>query len=443
VEANPKRGVRAARRAPAAKSEPLGEDLAKAFKDEGPAILATLIRQVGDFSLAEDALQDAFAAAVATWPRDGVPASPGAWITTTARRKAIDRLRRERGLADRIERLAILAARDTSATGPDPATEVTADVTEEHTIGDDRLRLLFTCCHPALALDARVALTVKSLGGLSTAEVARAFLVSEPTMYQRLTRAKRKIAAARIPYRVPPAELLPERRDGVLAVIYLVFNEGYAATDGDRLVRGELCGEAIRLGRLLVNLLPGDPEALGLLALMLLQDSRRVARVDERGEYVPLDGQDRALWDQGRIAEGTHALDQAIAARGGGRADFYQLQAAIAALHATATDAAATDWVEIATLYAELDRRSPSPVIRVNRAAALAFAGAPEAGLELVRPLLEDARLSSYAPLHAAHAELLRRTGATDAAAAAYDRAIAATGNAVQRAELQRRRAAV
>jgi RNA polymerase sigma-70 factor, ECF subfamily len=414
--------------------------IARAFKDEGPAILATLIRQVGDFSLAEDALQDAFAAAVATWPRDGVPASPGAWITTTARRKAIDRLRRERGLADRIERLAVLAARDTSTTGSDPKTEVDGDVTEEHAIADDRLRLIFTCCHPALALEARVALTVKSLGGLTTAEVARAFLVSEPTMYQRLTRAKRKIAAARIPYRVPPAEVLPERRDGVLAVVYLVFNEGYAATDGDRLVRGELCGEAIRLGRLLVNLLPGDPEVLGLLALMLLQDARRDARVDAHGEYIALDRQERTLWDQGRIAEGTHALDQAIAARTPGP---YQLQAAIAALHATATDAAATDWVEIAALYAELDRRSPSPVIRINRAAALAFAGAPDAGLELVKPLLDDPRLATYAPLHAAHAELLRRTGATDAATAAYDRAIAATTNAVQHAELQRRRAAV
>ncbi|HEV7496004.1 RNA polymerase sigma factor [Baekduia sp.] len=410
--------------------------IARAFKDEGPAILATLIRQVGDFSLAEDALQDAFAAAVATWPRDGVPASPGAWITTTARRKAIDRLRRERGLADRIERLAVLAARETATA----VEEEDDDVPDDGAIADDRLRLLFTCCHPALALDARVALTVKSLGGLTTAEVAHAFLVSEPTMYQRLTRAKRKIAAAHIPYRLPPAELLPERRNGVLAVIYLVFNEGYAASDGDRLVRGELCGEAIRLGRLLVNLLPGDPEVLGLLALMLLQDARRDARVDARGEYVALDRQDRALWDQGRIAEGTHALDQAIAARAPGP---YQLQAAIAALHATATDTAATDWVEIAALYAELDRRSPSPVIRINRAAALAFAGAPEAGLELVAPLLDDPRLDSYAPLHAAHAELLRRTGAADAAAAAYDRAIAATGNAVQRAELERRRAAV
>jgi RNA polymerase sigma-70 factor (ECF subfamily) len=412
--------------------------IARAFRDEGPAILATLIRQVGDFGLAEDALQDAFAAAVATWPRDGVPASPGAWITTTARRKAIDRLRRERGLADRIERLAVLAARETAAAACDD--EEDDEMPDDGAIADDRLRLLFTCCHPALALDARVALTVKSLGGLTTAEVARAFLVSEPTMYQRLTRAKRKIAAAKIPYRVPPAELLPERRDGVLAVIYLVFNEGYAAGDGDRLVRGELCGEAIRLGRLLTNLLPGDPEVLGLLALMLLQDARRGARVDERGEYVALDRQDRTLWDAGRIAEGTHALDEAIAAR---RPGPYQLQAAIAALHATAADAAATDWVEIATLYAELDRRAPSPVIRVNRAAALAFAGAPEAGLALVRPLLDDPRLARYAPLHAAHAELLRRTGAADAATAAYDRAIAATGNAVQRAELQRRRAAV
>jgi RNA polymerase sigma-70 factor (ECF subfamily) len=412
------------------------EAISRAFREEGPAILATLIRQVGDFTLAEDALQDAFAAAIATWPRDGVPERPGAWITTTARRKAIDRLRRERGLADRIARLAVLAARESAATDEDDE----PDDDRGGAIADDRLRLLFTCCHPALALEARVALTVKLLGGLTTAEVARAFLVSEPTMYQRLTRAKRKIAATRIPYRVPPAELLAERRDGVLAVIYLVFNEGYAASGGDRLVRGELCGEAIRLGRLLANLLPDDPEVLGLLALMLLQDARRDARVDERGAYVALDRQDRTRWDAGRIAEGTHALHAAIAGRSPGP---YQLQAAIAALHATAADAAATDWVEIATLYAELDRRAPSPVIRVNRAAALAFAGAPEAGLELVGPLLADPRLATYAPLHAAHAELLRRTGALDAATAAYDRAIAATGNAVQRAELQRRRAAV
>jgi RNA polymerase sigma-70 factor (ECF subfamily) len=422
--------------------------IARAFREEGPAILATLIRQVGDFGLAEDALQDAFAAAVATWPRDGVPERPGAWITTTARRRAIDRLRRERGLADRITRLAALAARDAglAAHPGDPEDPEDPDQPEDpddlasDAIGDDRLRLIFTCCHPALSMEARVALTVKSLGGLTTAEVARAFLVSETTMAQRLVRAKRKIAAAGIPYRVPPPELLPARRAGVLAVVYLVFNEGYAAAAGDRLVRGELCAEAIRLGRLLVNLLPDDPEVLGLLALMLLQDARRDARTDAAGAYVALDHQDRDLWDRGRIAEGTRALDQAIALRHAGP---YQLQAAIAALHATAARAADTDWIEIATLYAELDRRAPSPVIRVNRAAALAFAGAPEAGLELVRPLLTDPRLEDYAPLHAAHAELLRRTGATDAAAAAYDRAIAATANAVQRAELERRRAAV
>jgi RNA polymerase sigma-70 factor (ECF subfamily) len=421
-------------------SEPLGEDIAiaRAFRDEGPAILATLIRHVGDFGLAEDALQDAFAAAVATWPRDGVPERPGAWITTTARRRAIDRLRRERGLADRIERLAALAERETLE-GADPLEQL-FHADDEPTIADDRLRLMFTCCHPALALDARVALTVKCLGGLTTAEVARAFLTTETTMYQRLVRAKRKIAVARIPYRIPPPELLPERLAGVCATVYLVFNEGYAAAEGDRLVRGELCAEAIRLGRLLANLVPDDPEVLGLLALMLLQDARRDARTDAQGAYVALDRQDRSRWDRGRVAEGTRALDLAVAQR---RPGPYQLQAAIAALHATATTAEATDWIEIATLYAELDRRAPSPVIRVNRAAALAFAGAPEAGLQLVKPLLDDPRLDRYAPLHAAHAELLRRTGAPDAAAAAYDRAIAATGNAVERAELERRRAAV
>src|SRR3954449_1571325 len=379
---------------------PPDEAISRAFREEGPAILATLIRQVGDFSLAEDALQDAFAAAVATWPRDGVPDRPGAWITTTARRRAIDRLRRERGLADRIERLAVLAARDSVGSDPlsaddplgsDPLSRVDAD-----RFVDDRLRLIFTCCHPALALEARVALTVKALGGLTTAEVARAFLVSEPAMYQRLTRAKRKIATARIPYRVPPPELLDERRDGVLAVIYLVFNEGYAASAGDRLVRGELCGEAIRLGRLLANLMPGEPEVLGLLALMLLQDARRDARVDAHGAFVALDRQDRALWDRGRIAEGMRALDEAARLR---RPGPYQLQAAIAATHATAADAASTDWAAIALLYAELDRRAPSPVVRVNRAAALAFAGAPEAGLQLVGPLLDDPRLRDYAPL--------------------------------------------
>lgn len=406
--------------------------IGRAFREEGPAILATLIGQVGDFTLAEDALQDAFAAAVATWPRDGVPDRPGAWITTTARRRAIDRLRRERGLADRIARLAALAERDTAE--PDESEP------GDETIGDDRLRLIFTCCHPALSLEARVALTVKLLGGLTTAETARAFLVSESTMYQRLTRAKRKIAAARIPYRVPPPDFLPERTSGVLAVIYLVFNEGYSATSGDRLVRGELCAESIRLARLLVRLLPTDAETLGLLSLLLLQDSRRAARVDASGAYIALDAQDRSLWDAGRIREGNQALQQAAELQTPGP---YQLQAAIASIHATAPSFDATDWPAISALYAELDRLTPSPTIRINHAAALAFAGSPSEALTLLTPLLSDPALATYTPLHATHAELLLRTNSPSAALTAYDLAIASTSNAVEKAELLRRRAAV
>ncbi|WP_027005328.1 RNA polymerase sigma factor [Conexibacter woesei] len=406
--------------------------IGRAFREEGPAILATLIRQVGDFGLAEDALQDAFAAAVATWGRDGVPDRPGAWITTAARRRAIDRLRRERGLADRIERLARLAEQDTS--GFDPP-----DDPEPSPLADDRLRLIFTCCHPALALEARVALTVKLLGGLTTAEVARAFLVSEPTMYQRLTRAKRKISAARIPYRVPPPELLPERTSGVLAVIYLVFNEGYSATSGDRLLRGELCSEAIRLARLLVNLLPTDPEALGLLSLMLLHDSRRTARVSADGTYVSLEHQDRSLWDAGRIREGNQALQQAAALHTPGP---YQLQAAIASIHATSPSFDATNWPAIASLYAQLFSLTPSAPVRINHAAALSFAGSPQAALTLLTPLLSDPTLATYTPLHATHADLLLRTGSPTAATLAYDLAIASTSNAVEKAELLRRRAA-
>ena len=405
--------------------------IARAFREEGPAILATLIRQVGDFQLAEDALQDAFGAAVATWPRDGVPDNPAAWITTTARRRAIDRLRRERALADRVERLAVLAERDSQAADEEP---------EDDVVADDRLRLLFTCCHPALAMEARVALTLKSLGGLTTAEVAHAFLVPEPTMAQRLVRAKRKIATARIPYRVPPADELAERLAGVLAVVYLIFNEGYAAAAGDRLVRGELCAEAIRLGRLLANLMPGDAETRGLLALMLLQDARREARVDSDGAFVPLDRQDRELWDEGRIREGLVALQEALDRRAPGP---YQLQAAIAALHAKAPRPEATDWPQIATLYAELARVAPSPVVEVNRAVAVAFAGDHDTALALLEPLLGEPRMRAYAPLHAAHAELLRRAGDWPAAAAAYDLAIAATDNDVERAELERRRSAL
>ena len=423
----------------------------RAFRDEAGGVLATLIRQVGDFQLAEDALQDAFASAVVAWERDGVPDRPGAWLTTAARRRAIDRLRRDRGLAERLQTLRHLTELDAAARanaagaaagGPDgivgsggPAgatTDAAGDA--DDAVADDQLRLIFTCCHPALAPEARVALTLKSLGGLTTAELARAFLVSEPTMAQRLVRAKKKIAAAAIPYRVPDEEELPERLCGVLAVVYLIFNEGYVASEGDRLVRGELCSDAIRLGRLLVGLLPHEPETGGLLALMLLTDSRRGARVDEAGRYVPLDEQDRTRWDAGRIAEGRGELLRAL---GRGRAGRYQLHAAIAALHSEATRPADTDWPQIAALYGELLKVDPSPVVEVNRAVAVDNAGGD--GLALLAPLTRDSRLRDYQPLHAAHAELLRRVGNRAGAASAYARAIALSDNAVEQAWLRER----
>ena len=399
-----------------------------AFRDERAIVLATLIRQVGDFQLAEDAVQDAFEAAVTVWRRDGVPANPGAWITTAARRRAIDRLRRNRSVADRAERLAELTRVD--------AEHVEPSMDDESTIVDDRLRLVFTCCHPALEMPARVALTLRALGGMTTGEIARAFLVAEPTMGKRIVRAKRKIADARIPYRVPADEELPDRLRGVLQVVYLIFNEGYAATEGDRLVREELCDEAIRLGELLCRLMPDDAEVWGLLALMLLHDARRAARVDPSGRYVALDAQDRSLWDQERIGEGLAKLERAVRLRDPRE---YQLQAAITALQIQAPDAEATDWGQIAELYGALGRLNPSPVIELNRAVAVGLAAGPAAALELLEPLLADPALERYQPLYAAHAELLSRSGDAEGAARAYERAIALSANAVERAELERR----
>ena len=406
-----------------------GAAVARAFREDRARVLATLIRQVGDFQLAEDAVQDAFVAALAAWERDGAPANPGGWLMVAARRRAIDRLRRD-AFGDRPRGPARRARAPRHRRGSDGA--------EESVIEDDRLRLIFTCCHPALEPPVRVALTLRMLGGLSTRQIARAFLVSEPAMGKRIVRAKRKIAEARIPYRVPPDEQLPDRLDGVLTVVYLIFNEGYSAAEGEQLVRGELCGEAIRLGRLLCELMPDDPEVLGLTALMLLHDARRGARVDPQGRYVSLSEQDRSLWDQDRIGDGVRMLERALRLRRPGK---YQLQAAIAALHIEGAGDDETDWQQIATLYGALARLSPSPVVEVNRAAAVGFARGAEAGLELLEPLLADARLERYQPLHAARAELLRRAGDVAGADAAYERAIELSSNAVERAELERRRA--
>jgi RNA polymerase sigma-70 factor (ECF subfamily) len=398
--------------------------VAAAFQEEWGQVVATLIRVTGDWDLAEECAQDAFAQALQRWPRDGVPRRPGAWLTTTARNRATDRLRREAVGAAKLRQAAIHPV----PAGADPAAISGVD--------DDRLRLMFTCCHPALAFEARVALTLRTLAGLTTAEIARAFLVPEETMSKRLVRAKRKIRNARIPYRVPPAELLPERTAAVLGVLYLLFNEGYSASAGADLVRQNLTAEATRLARLLVRLLPGDPEAGGLLALLLLHDARRAARIDATGELVPLDEQDRRRWDAGQITEGVELLETALRQ---GRAGPYQVQAAIAACHATAPTADATDWARIAALYWELERLVPSAVVRLNPAVAVGMRDGPAAGLALVERLGEAGELSGYHLLPATRADLLRRLGRPAEAAAAYRDAIELAPTDAERRYLTRR----
>ncbi|HKA09649.1 MAG TPA: RNA polymerase sigma factor [Candidatus Dormibacteraeota bacterium] len=397
-------------------------DIERVYREEYGRAVAVLVRHFGDIDVAEEAVQDAFTAAVQRWQSSGLPPSPAGWIITTARNRAIDRLRREASREDRHAQAALLHA------DREPA--------EEGPVSDDRLRLIFTCCHPALATSVQVALTLRLLGGLTTAEIARAFLVPEPTMAQRLVRAKGKIRDARIPYRIPGEADLPNRVRAVLAVVYLIFNEGYAASSGDRLVREDLCAEAVRLGRILAELMPDEPEVIGLLALMLLVESRRATRTTPSGDLVLLSDQDRGLWDHGLVAEGQALVRQCLCRNQPGP---YQVQAAINAVHSDAPAADATDWRQILQLYDQLQALAPSPVVALNRAVAVAEVEGPAAAL----PIVDGLELGAYHMFHAIRADLLRRLGRNAEAAMAYEAAIARTENATERDFLQRRRQAL
>jgi len=406
-------------------AEPIREAVDAIYRRDSRRVLATLIRLLGDFDLAEEALHDAFIAAVERWPRDGLPANPRAWLVSAGRFKAVDSIRRRSRFDASVAALAERLDADT----PDPA------AFDEETVGDDHLRLIFTCCHPALPPDGQVALTLREVCGLTTEEIARAFLVTTPAVAQRIVRAKTKIRDAGIPYQIPERADLPSRLDSVLQVIYLVFNEGYSASSGESLTRHDLSAEAIRLGRLLGELLP-EPEAIGLLALMLLHESRRAARTSAAGELVLLDDQDRALWNREQIAEGAALVERALSSR---RFGPYTLQAAIAAVHGEAGDAAATDWAQIVGLYDVLLRADPSPVIALNRAAAVAMRDGPLAGLALIDEILARGELAEYHLAHSARADLYRRLGRAAEARACYERALALTRQEPERRFLERR----
>ncbi len=405
------------------------ETLERVFREEYGRIISSLIRHSGSFDLAEESLQEALSTAVVKWEQEGTPVNPGAWLTTVAHRKLIDMVRREKTKNAHQSELEY-ASLHLQSENP----ELLFDENSQYP--DDRLRLIFTCCHPSLSQEAQVALTLRTLGGLATAEIARAFLVPEPTLAQRLVRAKNKIRLARIPYQVPPLEVLPERLAAVRTVVYLIFNEGYSATAGENLIRKDLCAESIRLGRMLCELIPDDPENIGLLSLMLLQNSRRRARINDRGELVTLEEQDRSLWEQEEIAEGVHLVETALGLR---RVGAYQLQAAIAAVHAEAKTAAETDWRQIVALYAELKRINRSPIVALNHAAAVAMSAGYERGLELIEAAGASGRLDNYYLFHSSRADLLRRLGRSEEARIAYSRALTLTANQVEQDYVRRR----